>query len=395
MSALSVPLCKIRTFIRPISLRFKRWHYRRMWNYRSYVPGDIEISKRALLAYLTEPIAVRPDTYRFSNDGIARLFPRALNELGYVVDIVEWTDAGFIPSKPYDLFIAHGGINFDKIYSRLSKACTVIYFSSGNYWKFNNEQEDVRLVALAERRGVSLPHERYINVSEETAHRKACGVITLGDLSALEPYIADGITNVKTLRNAAYPDTGYNSEGKDFDRARKHFLFFSGSGNVHKGLDLLLEAFAKLPQLHLHVVTHLQDSFVKVYAEEFTLSNIHSYGTIPMRSERFYHLMDLCGYVIHPSASDGSAGSVIECMCHGLVPIVSRATRIDVSDFGEVIEPCTIDTIYTLLGTLSVLPSEELRQRTQTTQKLTNRDYTPECFLYNLKTCLSGMIEKT
>ena len=40
---------------------------------------------------------------------------------------------------------------------------------------------------------------------------------------------------------------------KDFERARSAFLWFGSGGLVHKGLDLVLEAFAGLPDCRLFV----------------------------------------------------------------------------------------------------------------------------------------------
>ena len=55
---------------------------------------------------------------------------------------------------------------------------------------------------------------------------------------------------------------------------------------------------------------------------------------VPVNGEQFYELARSCANVIHPSCSDGQAGSVVQCMAAGLVPLVSRETGIDVDGFG-------------------------------------------------------------
>ena len=65
-----------------------------------------------------------------------------------------------------------------------------------------------------------------------------------------------------------YPDT-YSSSNKNFDDARNNFLFFNGPGNVHKGLDLMLEVFTRVDQ-HLYIRQNIEPAFLKAYKKELT-----------------------------------------------------------------------------------------------------------------------------
>ena len=90
-----------------------------LYSYGKYLQANesgLNKNKRALVSYLVSPLSNPPQKIRFSNDGIALNIARALNELGYIVDIVNWDDLNFIPEKKYDLFIGHGGKNFENIY---------------------------------------------------------------------------------------------------------------------------------------------------------------------------------------------------------------------------------------------------------------------------------------
>jgi hypothetical protein len=92
-------------------------------------------SKRALVSYLTKPFRLLPNdplNLLFSNIGIARSIVQVLDDLGYIVDIVEWKDTKFIPDRHYDLFIGHGGHNFERITRNLSLRTIKIHFSSGS-----------------------------------------------------------------------------------------------------------------------------------------------------------------------------------------------------------------------------------------------------------------------
>jgi len=105
-----------------------------------------------------------------------------------------------------------------------------------------------------------LPYDRWIQDCEEYANESADGIICLGNIVARDSYSKFPL--VINLNNAAYHDTRYERTKKDFNRGRNNFLFFSGSGNVHKGLDLLLEAFSQLPA-HLYICQYISPDFPK------------------------------------------------------------------------------------------------------------------------------------
>ena len=47
---------------------------------------------------------------------------------------------------------------------------------------------------------------------------------------------------------------------RDFDAGRKGFIYVAGNlGNVQKGLDLLLDTFARTPELTLYIYCNVED----------------------------------------------------------------------------------------------------------------------------------------
>jgi len=258
--------------------------------------------KRALVSYITTPFRLAPDDPRnvmFANSGIARSIVRVLNELGFIVDVVEWSDSKFVPRKHYNLFIGHGGRNFERIACHLPDETIKIYFSTGIYWKEHNRREAERFRWLEQRRGVRLPYDRWITYSEEYANYSADAIICLGNEYAKKTYSQFPL--VINLNNAAYPDDHYHRLKKDFASARSNFLFFSGDGNVHKGLDLLLETFVQV-DAHLYICQRISPQFYEVYKHELEdYPNIHFIGWLPLRSPQYYELVDKCAFVIYPS----------------------------------------------------------------------------------------------
>ena len=70
-----------------------------------------------------------------------------MRELGYEVDIIAFHDLDFKSSRRYDLFIGHGGKNWDYLCKTVVKPnATKIYFAAGIYWKEFNRLEKERFV---------------------------------------------------------------------------------------------------------------------------------------------------------------------------------------------------------------------------------------------------------
>lgn len=234
--------------------------------------------------------------------------------------------------------------------------------------------------------------DRYIPASEEWAVSHADGIITLGDLFARATY--GRFPLVIALNNAAYDDNRLDSASKDFWQARTRFLFFAGHGNIHKGLDLLLEAFSDL-DAELFVCQALDPEFLEVYRAELTgRANIHTIGPVGMRSPRFYQLVDQCAYAILPSCSEGSAGSLVECMHQGLIPVRSRATTIS-ADCGVVIELCDIPSIKDVVRDLSTRPASWCEAESERTRAIAVSQFSEAAFIANFTNAVQMIVHRS
>ncbi len=354
-----------------------------------------KIEKRALLSYITLPFRLSkndPRNFQFSNIGIARSIVRALNELGYVVDVIEYTDTKFHPRREYDLFIGHGGYNFECIKKKLSPETLKIYLSTGIYWKEFNQREVERFKSLEQRRGVQLPLDRMITNSEESANCAADAIICLGNKNAKKSY--EQFPLVVNINNAVYSDDHYEHAVKDFTFERSNFLFLAGSGNVHKGLDLLLEIFSQI-DAHLWICQDIEPHFYEIYQRELqNFHNIHLIGSIPMRSSQFYYLIDRCAFIIHPSCAEGQPGAVIECMHQGLIPIVSHESNIDTDGYGITLKNCSLEELTEIIKDLSQRAPEWCEEMSYRTRNISAKEYSEATFLENMKNAIKFIIDK-
>ena len=355
---------------------------------------QVKPDRRALLSYLVLPL-LPPRSFRdrvkFSNRGIAQEIPRVLNELGYSLDIVNYDNRSWFPDRQYDMFIGHGGINFEAISRRLPERTVRIYFATGIYWRELNTRVQRRAANLASRRGVVLSSYRAVEHSEDYALRNSDGIICLGNHRAVQTY--SQFPNIIGINNAIFPVEWEGWRGKDFEEGRRHFLFFSGRGNVLKGLDLLLEVFAG-SDLHLHVCQHLESDFADAYRRELAMHhNIHIYGFTSMRSKKFAALATQCDWAISPTCAEGQPGAMLECMARGLIPILSEESNIDVGKWGISLPDCHIDTLRSTVLKASRMDTDLIRQMTSEVVEDTRNKYTVKNFRKNIREAIAGFAD--
>jgi len=334
------------------------------------------------VSYLAWPL-IPPGSLRnrsmFSNRGLAQEMPRALNGLGYRVDVVNFNNRSWQPSGRYDVFVGHAGENFTRLAAALPRECPKIYFATGAYWKTANIRLAGRALDLARRTGHVLPCHRAVDGGEEAAHRMADGVVCLGGSRAAATFPPE-FAPIVGINNAVFPVVEKPSSREPHQSRRRHFLFFNGGGNLLKGLDVLVEAFAG-SSMELHVCQALEPEFVRVYRPLLAANpNIHLHGFIRMRSSAFLALASRCAWAISATCTEGQPGAILECMAHGLVPVLPDEANIDVAEWGIRLGDCKPDAIQTVAELAAAMPEDEYRERAEQGRYALDRVYSPERF---------------
>lgn len=346
------------------------------------------------MSYLPTPV-LPPRPFRnrreFSNKGIAQELPRVLNMLGFAVDIVDYRNRSWLPRGDYQVFIGHGGHNFASLSDGLGKNCKRIYFGTGMYWKENNRRADVRLQEFGERTGVKLARERDAPESEQAALDRSEFVICIGNGDTADSF--PGGKRIVTLDNAVFPLRYEHRIGND-KPIRDSFIFFAGGGNVHKGLDLLLRKFVDGPE-HLHVCQRIESKFAEAMTSYIHGSPfIHFHGHIGMRSRKFRSIAERSAWAILPTCAEGQPGSILECMAHGLVPVVSRAANLDLGDVAIEIESLDDHGLNRAIDRCRKVPDDALRSMREANRRLAGNRFAPESFRANLHReldCIVGL----
>jgi glycosyltransferase involved in cell wall biosynthesis len=340
---------------------------------------------RAGLSYLHAPVGwserdrrLRGHTNRWESREVAR----ALSRRGYVVDAVDFDDPDYAPSSRYDVVL---GIEGQALrLARLTGAETLLLHATGSHPDFQNAAELRRIAELEERRGVRCVPRRIASDPEgfkaTLAAADACTLI--GNDVTLRTYPAElrhKITCVPVTGSRIRPRTRDEIAG-----ARGEFIWFFGSGAVHKGLDRVLEAFAAQQRFQLHVVGNVaaETDFMQAYERELTATpNIAFHGMLDPESRKFARVIHRCSFFVAPTCSEGTSPAVVTMLQLGLFPIISPQTGVTVPD-GAVrwLETCSVEEIVASVADAAALDPGERIEATCAAQQDARNSYSRERF---------------
>jgi glycosyltransferase involved in cell wall biosynthesis len=337
-----------------------------------------------VLSYITWPFVegwkspkVRGHTNAFEVVTMARIY----QELGFTVEIVDYNNETYLPPKECCIVIdLHGQL--ERWNTVLSQQCYRVLHATGAHWLQANQAELTRLAAIRDRNGVVLLPQRQVIPSNSAT--LANHITLLGNEYTMKSFEFAGKPIARIPISSAYEFPW--PEGRDFSKAKKNFLWVGSFGMVHKGLDLVLEAFAKMPELSLTVCgrPEKEKDFFQLYEKELChTSNIHFQGWIDMESPEFLEIAKTHAGIIYPSCSEGGGGSVIHCMHAGMVPICTRESSIDLGDFGVFIKNGTVDAVMEAAQAFAALHDQEVEQRAETSYAHVRRYHTRERFREN------------
>lgn len=350
-------------------------------------------TKRALLLYRVATFRSLRQPQVHQNMGQSRELALALSEIGYRVDVADFDERrrGLL-AHDYDLVVdLHP--RRDPLYAgRLRDGAVRIAYVTGNNPAFNNAEERRRLDDLARRRGVSLESRREVPPFEKEVLESFDAVFMFASRFSLATYSSIALPPVHSLPNNGYDDVAVTDPAR---RDPKRFLFLGSSGQVHKGLDLVLEVCARRPDLELVVCGPFrrERDFLRAYQRElFGSVNVRAVGFVDVRSSEFTDLQAECGAMILPSCSEVQCGTVTVAMSFGIPPIVSAACGFDEPEI-ETLPDCGIETIERTMLDWAARPREWIADRSRRTRELMMARYRPAHYAAAVRAALHSVVQ--
>ncbi len=350
---------------------------------------DVPTRGRVLFSYLKDSLLPQPAIYfdghtnKWESREIARLFV----DLGYQVDAVEWSEGEIPLSEDYqvvfDIYLRH-----QALLSRMPGALRLLHLTGSN-WHYQNHAELARVRDLETRRGRRYAPRRLVAYSDlmERTLELADHCSLIGNEHTLSTYPATYLHKFTKVPVTASPSFVKSDDALIPDE--REFLWFFGGGLVHKGLDLVLEAFARDKSLRLNVISDVaaENDFAEIYHKElFELDNITVHGFLSPRHPHFRKVVERCFCFIAPSCSEGISPAAATCMQIGLYPLVSRDTGISLPQgAGTYLENCTVEEILDAAIKLNETDEEILREQILRTQQFALSEYSRENFTNSMQ----------
>lgn len=301
--------------------------------------------RRALLLYSVDAFRRGPEHHQ--NVSQQRMLAAALAARGFAVDVADWDERSpRVLGGPYALVVDLHPVARPVYLGRLAPGAIRIAYITGSNPEVANLAERRRLTDLHKRRGVSLLARRQTPPFPPGSLEGCDAMFLIGGRATLATYAARRLPPVHHL-----PNSGFDVEPTDpARRDPRRFLFLGSRGQVHKGLDLLLEVFRDAPELGLTVCSRLdgEPDFLRAYRRELRLPNVSVAGFVDVRSGAFRDLQARCGALVLPSCAEGQAGTVSVAMGYGLPGLVSRECGFDDEEL-ETLPDCRIPTLAAAL----------------------------------------------
>ena len=352
----------------------------------------------ALLSYLAEPAAWSAGDRRLrghTNRWESRELAHALCDLGWVTDVIDFNQAGWQPRQNYDVVIA-----LDAELTHLREAANpsvALIHMTGAAPAFQNAAELGRIDDLARRRGFVCTPRRLVPdpAAAQLAQENADACSLIGNAWTLSTYPAQVQEKTTLLDVTASSLRSVKRAGRMLPPSPE-FLWFFGSGAVHKGLDRVLEVFAAEPGLTLHVAGNISDEqeFLGAYHHELNeLPNIHFHGMVEPTSRTFSKLTDRCIAFVAPSCSEGMSPSCATLLQVGLYPIISRETGISLPDgAGIYLEQSSNREIHEAILRVAGAPHAQLERELEEIQGDALSRYSRGSFATNIRSYLRNVL---
>jgi glycosyltransferase involved in cell wall biosynthesis len=330
-----------------------------------------------VLSYLTDCFAGDPAAHYHTNRWECRCMARVLTDAGYHIDAIHTANLRYRPPADCAAVIdLHS--NLERLAALVPSRARKILHATGAHWEFQNRAEQSRLAALRARRGVTLPPRRQVPPSRGI--EVADLATTTGNAFTIGTFAFAGKPMYRVPLSSTYTQDW--PAAKDFAFAAKRFLWLGSHGLVHKGLDLVLEAFAQAPDLQLTVAGPVgsEPDFAEAYRRELAAPNVRVLDWVDTTSAVFRDLLATHAAVVYPSCSEGGGGSVVTCLHGGLVPIVTREASVDTGDFGFELPTAGVAELVAALRQCAALAPDELAERSRAAWELARRQHTRENF---------------
>ncbi|MBR1783337.1 MAG: glycosyltransferase [Bacteroidales bacterium] len=306
---------------------------------------------------------------------------RALNRQGMNVYVQTFHSAISLPALKNVRLVFGVEPNYNRA-CQLYKDAYMIYYATGAYAEHQNNQVIVSTNAFNEKYGSNLPYRRLLSNPHSAdgalvAYEYADKMLMIGSSFTLATFPVHLQKKISFIRQSTQE---LNVMHEVTDAPENEFLFIGSYGNVLKGIPLLVDFFSTHRSMVIHIVGPLESDLMEALKNSLT-PNIIFHGRLNLNSANFKTLVSTCNFIVYPSGSEGSPGSVLCAMKFGMIPIVTPWAAFDeIKDYGYVMKDWSIDALADgILWAVSLKPDSRLKYKQRCAEYARN-NYTIDLF---------------
>jgi hypothetical protein len=347
--------------------------------------------KTILVSYITHPL--ERDSFLFSRHAntieCAQILKILIN-YDFKIDLINCYDAkniNLIRDKKYDVIFGLGDPFFEASLNN-KHALKIIYLTESSP-DWSKEKELERISYFYKRHHKHVPLTRsglyYLNKHLKVADY----AVMIGNKFNSMSYSEFLFNKIYLVSPTGLLNHNYKFIARNYKKTKKKFVWFGSHGAIHKGLDILVDVFTDCPDLNLFICglsTHEEGLF------NLSSTNISNLGFVDVNSNEFVDLVNECSFVILPSCSEGMSTSVITCMNHGLIPIVTRETGIDLDCFGYYLDDYKVEYVKDVVKRCSLLDDKILEEQHEKVLKYSRKKFNIHNFSSEIDSILSEII---
>lgn len=370
---------------------------------KTFVKNAFQTSypKNALIVYLAEPFKLKKINKRHTNLTECYTAGKVLSELGYNVDAIDRLNKSFSDWGKYDLIygtflpVEAMDVPIRIMYAPGAATPFVLQETVKKARGLINEKGNCFLSSMRMAAAVLNP---YGFISSLVCD----GVIALGNAFVKKYHMQTDPDHPERFYNLPcfyFPCQPLDLDKKDFEKARKHILWFGSMGLMHKGLDICMDIALAHPEITLHICGALkrETEFWHYYNPLINkATNIIDHGFVNIESPEFSAILEQCAFVVHPSISEGGSPSLLNVVGNGgLIPIYSESCGVDFAEIGYEIKgsPQKADFEKVILE-CARMDGECLRKMSKTALAHVRENYTLEQYHAHLKAIIEDIIQR-
>jgi len=359
-----------------------------------------DFDKTVLISYLRAPF-LTDMIYSHTNYTECKTAADIFNELGFNVDVIEFTNDDFeINFSNYNVIYGFGYPLEKAFFSEYAERLIKIMYSTGCNPFFAFNKSAMRVSDFFKRTKILIPQSSRVGDYFWTFQYISSDlIIALGNNFVAETFKATNPSvNVLSVNAFYFKTVDIDVGQKNFKTIKKNFLWFGSSGLLHKGLDIVIDIFSKRNDINLHIcgASKNERKFFDYYESIIdSCPNIINHGFVDIFSNSFKEIMQTCGSLIFPSASEGGAPSVLNVVANGgLIPIVSESAGLDFDDIGYVFKDISEEEVSSQIESVLNLNEEQFIEKAKFCKQWIQANYSYEMYSANLKKILNVSLSK-